>query len=96
MCHIILPPNAPIHEISSIPQSSMEAAKKEASLRAIETLHRMGSLNDFLLPHREKPNKEEVDLINCVPQRGEGKVSSYPCEAMMKSLVIHLCIVKFE
>lgn len=71
MCHIILPPNAPIHQISSAPQSSMEAAKKEASLCAVESLHKLGSLNDFLLPHREMDN-QEVDLISYIPQSGEG------------------------
>ncbi|KAK4798282.1 hypothetical protein SAY86_030608 [Trapa natans] len=73
VCQIILPPNAPIHQISSSPQSSMENARKVASLCAIQSLHKLGSLNDFLLPLREKVN-QEVDLIN-VPLHSDDETS---------------------
>ncbi|GMH30664.1 hypothetical protein Nepgr_032507 [Nepenthes gracilis] len=48
-CHIILPSNAPIHKIASALQSSMEAAKKDACLKACKELHQMGVLTDYLL-----------------------------------------------
>lgn len=58
VCHIILPPNAPLRLIVSTPQSSEEAAKKDACLKAVEELHKQGSLNDYLLPGKENPNLE--------------------------------------
>lgn len=60
VCHIILPPNAPIHQIVSTPRLSMEAAKKDASLQAIEELHKLGALDDFLLPQRDDDKIEEM------------------------------------
>ncbi|XP_062078299.1 dicer-like protein 4 isoform X2 [Humulus lupulus] len=59
VCHIVLPSNAPIHVIFSTPQSSREAAKKDACLKAIEELHKMGAISDFLLPMQENVNLEE-------------------------------------
>lgn len=58
VCHINLPSNAPINQIVGTPQSSMEAAKQDACLKAIERLHKMGALNDYLLPG---PDDEDVD-----------------------------------
>ncbi|OWM72843.1 hypothetical protein CDL15_Pgr021149 [Punica granatum] len=83
VCHIILPPNAPIHQIVSAPQPSMEAAKKEACLHAIETLHELGSLNDFLLAHRDKPNEDQEQLINSFPHRGEDDSSREELHEML-------------
>lgn len=54
VCNIKLPSNAPINRIVGTPQSSMEAAKEEACLEAIETLHKMGALNDYLLPAQDE------------------------------------------
>ncbi|GAB2300240.1 endoribonuclease Dicer, variant 2 [Dionaea muscipula] len=51
VCHVILPANAPIHQIASIPQSSIEAAKKDACLNACKELHQIGVLSDYLLPY---------------------------------------------
>ncbi|KNA22477.1 hypothetical protein SOVF_033880 isoform A [Spinacia oleracea] len=53
ICHIILPSNAPIHHIVSAPQSSKEAAKKDACLRACEELHQVGALTEYLLPEQD-------------------------------------------
>ncbi|KAI4379355.1 hypothetical protein MLD38_005667 [Melastoma candidum] len=60
ICHIILPSNSPIHQIISTTQMSREAAKKDASLRAIKELHEVGALDDYLLPLREHANQEEM------------------------------------
>lgn len=54
VCHIVLPSNCPIHRIVSTPQSSSEAAKKDACLKAIEELHKLGVFNDYLLPMQDK------------------------------------------
>ncbi|KAF4352221.1 hypothetical protein F8388_003618, partial [Cannabis sativa] len=59
VCHIILPSNAPIHAIFSAPQSSREAAKKDACLKAVEELHKMGVINDYLLPMQKNAILEE-------------------------------------
>ncbi|GMP35538.1 hypothetical protein CsSME_00007933 [Camellia sinensis var. sinensis] len=58
VCSIILPSNAPIHQISSLPQSSMEAAKKDACLKACKELHEKGALNEYLLPDEDDENEE--------------------------------------
>jgi endoribonuclease Dicer len=57
ICHIILPANAPIHQIVSSSQSSMELAKKDACLKACKELHQVGALTDFLLPDQEDETK---------------------------------------
>ncbi|KAH0970234.1 hypothetical protein GBA52_022390 [Prunus armeniaca] len=62
VCHIILPSNAPIHQIVSTQQSSVEDAKKDACLKAIEELHKLGALSDYLLPQQSNPNVEELML----------------------------------
>ncbi|KAM5548130.1 dicer-like protein 4 [Rosa sericea] len=62
ICQIILPSNAPMHQIVSTPQSSMEDAKKDACLKAIEELHKLGALSDFLLPQQDDANVEESML----------------------------------
>lgn len=37
----------------------MEAAKKDACLKAIEELHKLGALSDCLLPKQDDANPEE-------------------------------------
>lgn len=59
-CHIIFPSNAPIHQIISTTQMSKEDAKKDASLKAIKELHKVGALDDYLLPYREHDDQEEM------------------------------------
>ncbi|GAB2289126.1 endoribonuclease Dicer [Dionaea muscipula] len=54
VCYVILPANAPIHRVASAPQSSMEAAKRDACLNACRDLHQMGALSDYLLPYKEE------------------------------------------
>ncbi|KAK3033196.1 hypothetical protein RJ639_036988 [Escallonia herrerae] len=53
VCHIILPANAPIHQIVSAPQLSIEAAKKDGCLKACSELHNLGALTDYLLPDHD-------------------------------------------
>ena len=60
ICHIILPSNAPMHQIVSAPQFSMEDAKRDACLKAIEELHKLGALSDYLLPLQDNANVEEL------------------------------------
>ncbi|XP_062159041.1 dicer-like protein 4 [Alnus glutinosa] len=62
VCHIKLPLNAPINQIVGTPQCSMEAAKQDACLKAIETLHKMGALNDYLLPGKDDANVDGLEL----------------------------------
>lgn len=58
ICHIVLPSNAPMHQVVSTAQSSMEAAKKDACLKACQRLHEMGALTDYLLPDEESFKEE--------------------------------------
>ncbi|KAF8031365.1 hypothetical protein BT93_D0530 [Corymbia citriodora subsp. variegata] len=78
VCHIILPPNAPIYQIVSTPRISMEAAKKDASLQAIEELHKLGALDDFLLPQRDDDKLEEMvisyDSDGCEDESSRGEL----------------------
>lgn len=48
-----------MHQIVSAPQSSIEAAKKDACLRACKSLHELGALTDYLLP-----DQADEDLIH--------------------------------
>ena len=61
MCNIILPPNAPIHQIISSPQPSREAAKKDACLKACERLYELGALTHYLLPDDEVDDNDDDD-----------------------------------
>lgn len=58
VCSIILPANAPIHQIASSPQPSTELAKKDACLKACQELHKVGALTDYLLPEQEEKLEE--------------------------------------
>ncbi|CAI0395038.1 unnamed protein product [Linum tenue] len=69
VCQIILPSNAPLHQIISAPHSCMEAAKKDACLKAIEQLHKLGALNNFLLPERGSL-EEELAEEDCIEPEG--------------------------
>ncbi|KAL3629633.1 endoribonuclease Dicer [Castilleja foliolosa] len=60
VCNIILPANAPIHQIVSAPQSSTEAAKKDACLKACKALHEIGALTDYLLPEQDDKCEESA------------------------------------
>lgn len=72
VCHVVLPSNAPMHQIVSTPQSSREAAKKDACLKTVEELHKMGAINDFLLPMQENVNPEEPMLDSSDSDSSEG------------------------
>jgi endoribonuclease Dicer len=60
VCQITLPSNASIHQIVSTPQLSLEAAKRDACLKAIEELYKLGALNDCLLPRQNDTGTEKV------------------------------------
>ncbi|XP_073150113.1 dicer-like protein 4 isoform X2 [Henckelia pumila] len=53
VCNIILPANAPIHQIVSAPQLSTELSKRDACLKACKELHEVGALTDYLLPDQD-------------------------------------------
>lgn len=42
----------------------MEAAKKDACLKAIEELHKLGALNDYLLPQEDNATEDEPMLLS--------------------------------
>uniref|UniRef100_A0A5B7C289 Putative dicer-like protein 4 isoform X2 n=1 Tax=Davidia involucrata TaxID=16924 RepID=A0A5B7C289_DAVIN len=60
VCHIILPSNAPIHQIVGSPQCSTDTAKKDACLKACKELHELGALTDYLLPDQDDGNEGSV------------------------------------
>ncbi|CAK7338283.1 unnamed protein product [Dovyalis caffra] len=86
VCHIILPSNAPIHQITSTPQSSMEVAKKDACLKAIEQLHKLGALSDFLLPQQE--DTDEMELASSDSDNSEDKGSRGELHEMLVPAVL--------
>lgn len=67
-----------MHQIVSTPQSSMEDAKKDACLKAIEELHKLGALSDYLLPQQDNANVEESMLDSSDYDSNEGwKMSTH-------------------
>lgn len=50
----------------------MEDAKKDACLKAIEELHKLGALSDYLLPQQSNPNVEELMLDSSDSDSTEG------------------------
>ncbi|KAG0494006.1 hypothetical protein HPP92_005000 [Vanilla planifolia] len=50
VCRLILPPNAPLRQVDSLPCASKDEAKRAACLTACRELHERGALTDFLLP----------------------------------------------
>ncbi|XP_077223182.1 dicer-like 4 isoform X2 [Tasmannia lanceolata] len=59
VCRIILPPNAPIRQIDSLPCPSKDEAKRIACLKACTELHARGALTNYLLPGSDDDTKEE-------------------------------------
>ncbi|OVA00281.1 Ribonuclease III domain [Macleaya cordata] len=60
VCCIILPSNAPIHQVVGVPKPSKESAKKNACLKACEELHQIGALTDYLLPGQDYEEEDGV------------------------------------
>ncbi|KAK1378826.1 Dicer-like protein 4 [Heracleum sosnowskyi] len=58
VCQIILPSNAPIHQVLGAPQSSKDAAKRDACLEACKQLHQLGALTNYLLPEQDDENED--------------------------------------
>ncbi|KAB5552816.1 hypothetical protein DKX38_010127 [Salix brachista] len=87
VCHLILPSNAPIHKIVGSPQSSIEVAKKDACLKAIEQLHKLGALSEFLLPQQEDTNELELassDVDDCEDKDSRGELCEMLVPAVLK------------
>lgn len=61
ICSLVLPTNAPVYQIVSAPQPSKDAAKRDACLKACQTLHEVGALTDYLLPEQDIIH-EDMDL----------------------------------
>lgn len=51
----------------------MEAAKKDACLKAIEDLHKLGALNDYLLPQEDNATEDEPMLFSSDSDSYEGQ-----------------------
>lgn len=64
VCTIILPANAPIHQVAGSPQSSTEAAKKDACLKACKALHEIGALTNYLLPDQNDEHEELTQVLS--------------------------------
>ncbi|KAI3443972.1 hypothetical protein Pfo_000637 [Paulownia fortunei] len=64
VCNIILPANCPVHQIVSAPQPSIEAAKRDACLKACQALHEVGALTDYLLPEQDDKNEESAQDLS--------------------------------
>ncbi|KAK4604657.1 hypothetical protein RGQ29_012930 [Quercus rubra] len=84
VCHINLPPNAPLRQVVGAPQSSTEAARKDACLKAIEMLHKMGALNDYLLV-----GQDDVDEVGL----GSDSSDSDSCEGEGPRAELHEMLV---
>ncbi|PON81286.1 Helicase [Trema orientale] len=89
VCHIVLPSNAPINLVVSTPQSSRETAKKDACLKAVEELHKMGAINDYLLPMQENVNPERPvvdssDSDSCEDDSGRVELHQMLVPAVLK------------
>ncbi|KAK8581994.1 hypothetical protein V6N12_072193 [Hibiscus sabdariffa] len=106
LCNIILPSNAPINKISSTPQSSVDAAKKDACLKAIEELHKLGALSDHLLPLQNSVLEEEAVLADsdsvCSEEDSRGELHEMLVPAVLKepwtnleNYVLHSYYIKF-
>ncbi|GAU11988.1 hypothetical protein TSUD_196120 [Trifolium subterraneum] len=78
VCQITLPSNASIHQIVGTPQLSMEGAKRDACLKAIEELYKLGALNDCLLPRQNDAETEKVlgssDSDECEDDHSRGEL----------------------
>lgn len=64
ICRIILPPNAPVRQVDSLPFPSKDESKRAACLRACNELHKKGALTDYLLPGVNE-GKNEGSAICC-------------------------------
>ncbi|KAH9603173.1 hypothetical protein KSS87_008418 [Heliosperma pusillum] len=82
ICHIILPSNAPIHHVVSTAQSSVDAAKRNACLRACKELHEIGALTEYLLPEQDDSNEEATLDITDSDSTGD-EDSSFELQEML-------------
>ncbi|KAF5182541.1 Dicer-like protein, partial [Thalictrum thalictroides] len=103
-CRIVLPSNAPIHQVDSPPQSSKQNAKKIACLRACKELHLLGALTDHLLPVQDdKLNEESVESDSCeVADSSRGELHEMLSPSVLKtpwnsenSLLLNFYFIEF-
>ncbi|XP_012071444.1 dicer-like protein 4 isoform X2 [Jatropha curcas] len=87
ICRIILPSNAPIHQIDGAPQPSQEAAKKDACLKAIEQLHKLDALSNYLLPQPSQDADESV-LASSDSDDSEGEDSRSELHEMLVPTIL--------
>ncbi|XVE71087.1 hypothetical protein DITRI_Ditri10aG0122200 [Diplodiscus trichospermus] len=88
ICSIILPSNAPINQIVSTPQSSVDAAKRYACLKAVEELHKLGALSDHLLPLQNVVLEEETMLVSSDSESSEDEDSRAELHEMLVPAVL--------
>ncbi|PIA45697.1 hypothetical protein AQUCO_01600137v1 [Aquilegia coerulea] len=85
-CRVVLPSNAPIHQVDSPPQSSKEKAKKIACLRACKELHLLGALTDNLLPVQDdKLNEESTESDSCEDDSSRGELHEMLSPSVLKT-----------
>lgn len=90
VCKIILPANAPIHEIVSEPQQSTDTAKRDACLKACKALHEAGALTDYLLPEQEDISEDSIqDFSDSDSCDGYG----HPYTCILQSLFMVLVLL---
>nr|DAD45156.1 TPA_asm: hypothetical protein HUJ06_003386 [Nelumbo nucifera] len=80
VCHLILPSNAAIHQVVSMPQPSKEAAKRNVCLKACKELHLVGALTDHLLPGQDGGKAEGLFLTSSGSEISEGLTTPQSCE----------------
>jgi len=73
VCRIILPPNAPIRQVDSLPYSSKDEAKRAACLKACIELHKRGALTNYLLPGLDDGKKKELARHCSESDNNDGK-----------------------
>ncbi|XP_020265696.1 endoribonuclease Dicer homolog 4-like isoform X2 [Asparagus officinalis] len=64
ICRVILPSNAPVRQVDSLPCSSKDEAKRAACLKACIELHKKGALTNYLLPGLDD-GKRKILATNC-------------------------------
>ncbi|KAF9614411.1 hypothetical protein IFM89_018556 [Coptis chinensis] len=86
LCRVILPSNAPIHQVDCPPQSSKEKAKKIGCLRACKELHAVGALTDYLLPGQDdEPDERSMELESFEDESSRGELHQMLSPSVLKN-----------
>ncbi|KAF9162667.1 Dicer-like protein 1 [Actinomortierella ambigua] len=108
ICMLKLPESAPIHKLESDVMSTKTMAKRSAAFKACEQLHRLGALNDNLLPiSREKPESKGPAQKKKQPSPEEEATASYPfkpptfwtpfgVDLLNNTVILHACILRLS